>query len=100
MSENIRVSPDRLKQGSSKIASLKVDYETQYKRILDDVANMRRSWTGLDNDAYASAVQQFEPDLKALSNLLNQISAFLGEAGKAYAETQQANVSGANRLRG
>jgi len=97
--ESIRVSPDRLKQGSTKIAALKRDYDDQVNRIMSDVRNMRSSWTGADNDAYAAAVEEFKPDLDALAQKLQQISDFLGGAGKAYADNQQANVSGANRLR-
>lgn len=100
MAENIKVSPERLKQGSKTITSLASDYETQYKKIFTDVERMHQMWTGDDNRAYTNAILPFRADLQELAKLLQQISAFLGQAGKAYADIQQSNVTGANRLRG
>lgn len=100
MAENIRVSPERLNQGSKTIASLTSEYETQYNKIFQDVERMHQMWDGEDNRAYTNAILPFRTDLQELAKLLQQISAFLAQAGKAYADTQQGNVAGANRLRG
>lgn len=100
MPENIKVSPELLKQGSKNIGNLAIDYETQYKKIFEDVERMHQMWDGDDNRAYTNAILPFRSDLQELAKLLQQISAFLGQAAKAYADNQQSNVAGANRLRG
>jgi len=99
MQNKIYVEPDRLIDVSNKMESYSFDFDNTCNRLYEEVENMKLNWSGKDNVAFVTQLQDYKQELVKVGFLLRQYATFLKTSAMSYSETQDEIYSSIMRLR-
>lgn len=89
-------------QGMQNIAKnmskLSEDYTTNIKDVYKIISSLKEGWDGIDNIAFVSKVEDYQEDLLALGQAINNYAKFLDNAAVITSNTQDDIVAGAGRF--
>jgi len=98
MARTIQVTPDMLDSAAGKIKGLAGEYKAQYEALYSKTGNMASTWSGKDNQAYISQIDQFKDDFESMWKLMLDYADFLTKSARSYRTTQDTVVAEAKKL--
>lgn len=73
-------------------------YEQAILQINQMMHQMQSVWQGKDNEAFIAKVESFQPQLKRMTTIIEQYSAYLQSSAQQYEALQQDRAMAAGRL--
>lgn len=98
MSGSIKVTPQRLKDASTKINNYTTEYSNKYKRMEEITGFLSTVWTGEANRDFTNKINSFMPDFRKLEKDLRAYQEFLMSAHDIYSKTETSIKDNANRV--
>lgn len=94
----IIVSPECLRRTSAIISQEAEAYKNDYDEMYQEVEALASFWQGADNQAFASQIQGFLPELNQMYQLMQQYSNFLNQSAQVYEQVQNETIAYARKL--
>ncbi|MDZ4170483.1 MAG: WXG100 family type VII secretion target [Coriobacteriia bacterium] len=95
----ILADPTAMKRVASEVDGLRERYQGQVDALYSSVGAIGSGWTGADQDAYRTQIDQFRDDFTEMVNLLRSYTDYLNKSAQQYATEQQNIASDARSLR-
>ncbi len=86
-----------IRQTSTKLQSLSLDYETLFNRMVSQMNEMNAFWQGQDAQAFYGQLETVRPKMMQLKNAVDVYARLLAKNATAY-ETLQADRTASARL--
>ncbi len=82
--DNVSVNPELLSQYGSQIVGLSTDYISEISSVYKILEDLNNCWHGDAADKFNSTVKGFEPELKKLGPIIEEMGNDLIEVAKMY----------------
>ena len=89
------VEIDRAGKQTSKDAESYID---SVRKIYAAIETMKNSWKGIDTESFIEKMAEYEENIKALGEVLNNYGTFMSETAKSLQDLQADIASGASNL--
>lgn len=99
MASTLKVDTSQIEAAKNKIEGLKGEFEDSWNKVLANNDELKNTWSGVDNQAFANQVEGFKDDFEALTNNLEAYIAFLTKARAEYAKAQTDMKTEASKLK-
>lgn len=95
---NLRASYQEMEAISSSMNSLAEEYSACVEDVYKTIDSLENDWKGNDNVSFINAAKSYQPDLKALGDIITQYATFLSKSAQVVRETQEDIANNASKL--
>ena len=94
----IKVEIQEVYQSAMYLKQKAETYDQMIIQMNQMMHQMQSVWQGKDNEAFIAKVEAFQPQLKRMTSIIEQYSAFIRSSAMQYEQLQQERAMAAERL--
>lgn len=94
----IKVNYDEVYQGSLNIKQKAMQYDDIIQSIYARMHEMQSVWQGSDNQAFIQQLENFKPQLKRMTQIMEEYANYLAKSANSYKEIQNDRIAKARSL--
>lgn len=94
----IKVNYDEVYQGSLNLKQKAAQYEDTIQNIYARMYEMQGIWQGSDNQAFIQQLENFKPQLKRMTQIIEEYANYLAKSATSYKEIQNDRIAKARCL--
>lgn len=94
----LKVNYEEVYQGAIALKQKAIQYDETIQKIYTRMYEMQSVWQGSDNQAFINKLEHFKPQLKRMTQIIEEYSQYLNASAKNYQSLQQDRIAKARTL--